>query len=84
MAQLSTSLSDALAQMNVGKEELSEEYSALLNSYSLLLKSMNLLLIRMEEGKQTEMQIRHKEAAMKNDLHFLKNMALGVSINRHC
>lgn len=84
MAQLSASLSDALAKMNLGKEELSEEYSALLNSYCLLLKSMNLLVLKLEDGKQTEMQIQHKNEEVKANLHFLKNMAVGLSLNRPC
>ena len=42
MTQLSSGLFDALAQLNLGKEDLGEEYSTLLNSYTLLLKSMNL------------------------------------------
>ncbi len=84
MAQLSASLSDALAKMNLGKEELSEEYSALLNSYCLLIKSMNLLVLKLEDGKQTEMQIQHKNEEVKANLHFLKNMAVGLSLNRPC
>ncbi|NQY80160.1 MAG: hypothetical protein HRT47_07600 [Candidatus Caenarcaniphilales bacterium] len=84
MAQLSASLSDALTKMNLGKEELSEEYSALLNSYCLLLKSMNLLILKLEDGKQSEMQIQHKNEEVKANIHFLKNMAVGLSLNRPC
>ena len=84
MAQLSAGLSDALTKMNIGKEELSEEYSALLNSYSLLLKSMNLLLLKLEDGKQSEMQIHHKNAELKSGIYILKNMAVGLSLDKPC
>lgn len=84
MAQLSAGLSDALTKMNLGKEELSEEYSTLLNSYCLLLKSMNLLILKLEDGKKAKMQIQHKSEELKANLHFLKSMAVGLSLNRPC
>lgn len=84
MTQLSSGLFDALAQLNLGKEDLGEEYSTLLNSYTLLLKSMNLLLLKMEENKQEQMLGQHKNVELKNNLDFLKNMAVGMNLNRPC
>ena len=84
MTQLSSGLFDALAQLNLGKEDLGEEYSTLLNSYTLLLKSMNLLLLKMEENKQEQMLGQHKNVELKNNLDFLKNMAGGMNLNRPC
>lgn len=84
MAQLSLSLFDTLAKLKLGEKEVNEEYAILLNSYTLLLKSMSIMLEKIEKEKNEIMHVAHKNQELKNNLHYIKNLALGLSLNRPC
>ncbi len=84
MTQLSLGIIDTLAGLELGKKEINEEYLILLNSYSLLLKSMTLLLEKVEKEKSEKMHVAHKNMELKNNLRYIKSLALGLSLNRPC
>lgn len=84
MTQLSLGIINTLAGLELGKKEINEEYLILLNSYSLLLKSMTLLLEKVEKEKSENMHVAHKNMELKNNLRYIKSLALGLSLNRPC
>jgi hypothetical protein len=84
MTQLSLGLIDTLTKLELGKKEINEEYAILLNSYTLLLKSMSLMLGKIEKEKNETMHVAHKNQELKNNLHYIKSLALGLSLNRPC
>ena len=84
MTQLSLGIIDTLAKLELGKKEINEEYLILLNSYSLLLKSMTLILEKVEKEKSETMHVAHKKLELKNNLRYLKSLALGLSLNSPC
>ncbi len=84
MTQLSLGIIDTLAKLELGKKEINEEYAILLNSYTLLLKSMSIMLDKIEKEKNEKMHVAHKNQELKNNLHYIKSLALGLSLNRPC
>jgi hypothetical protein len=84
MTQLSLGLIDTLTKLELGKKEINEEYAILLNSYTLLLKSMSIMLEKIENGKNETVRVAHKNQELKNNLHYIKSLTLGLSLNRPC
>ena len=85
MSQLNLGIIDTLMKLELGKKEINEEYAILLNSYTLLLKSMSIMLDKIEKEKNEKMHVAHKNQELKNNLHYIKNLAfLGLSLNRPC
>ena len=84
MTQLSLGLVDTLTKLEHGKKEINEEYAILLNSYTLLLKSMSIMLEKIENGKNETVRVVHKNQELKNNIHYIKSLTLGLSLNRPC
>ena len=85
MSQLNLGIIDTLMKLELGKKEINEEYAILLNSYTLLLKSMSIMLDKIEKEKNEKVHVAHKNQELKNNLHYIKNLAfLGLSLNRPC
>jgi hypothetical protein len=84
MTQLSLGIIDTLTKLEFGKKEINDEYAILLNSYTLLLKSMSIMLDKIEKEKNETVHVAHKNQELKNNIHYIKSLALGLSLNRPC
>jgi hypothetical protein len=45
---------------------------------------MSIMLDKIEKEKNEKMHVAHKNQELKNNLHYIKSLALGLSLNRPC